>query len=73
MKSLNESDIAPLGDQIKELYATREEILKAFIAKYGCGPEEVTQIIQNTLEGTKWWVEMKKKGTKRVKKPKPSY
>lgn len=39
-----------------EIFAQREEILRAFIAKYGCGPEEVEQVVANTPEGSKWFV-----------------
>ena len=37
--------------------AQREEVLRAFIAKYGCHPDEVTQVVQNTMDGCVWHVE----------------
>lgn len=41
---------------VEEILANREEILRAFIAKYGCEPDEVVQVWQNE----KWWVEKRK-------------
>jgi hypothetical protein len=35
----------------------REEILIAFIAKYGAEPDEVEQVI---VDGTRWYVQLKK-------------
>ncbi len=42
------------------IYSQREEILRAFLAKYGCDPDEVVQFEETTPTGTKWWVERKK-------------
>jgi hypothetical protein len=42
---------------IDEVYAQREEILTAFVAKYGCGPEEAVQVFQACPEGFRFWVE----------------
>jgi DNA-binding transcriptional MocR family regulator len=37
---------------LRQIYEQREEILEAFIAKYGCGPDEV----QLSPDGEKYWV-----------------
>jgi hypothetical protein len=47
---------------LQRIYAQREEILTAFVAKYGCGPEEAVQVQRMTPDGMRWWVE-------RVKQP----
>jgi hypothetical protein len=44
---------------LKDIYAQREEILTAFIAKYGCGPDECEQVVQHTSDGEKYWVRIK--------------
>lgn len=63
-KNLNEI----FENYLRERNQTREEILIAFIAKFGCEPDEIVQIQQNTANGIKYWVE---KGSKidRVKIP----
>lgn len=38
---------------IRDVSANREEILRAFVAKYGFEPDEAVQVQQ----GGKWWVE----------------
>lgn len=43
--------------QLRGIYEQREEILRAFIAKYGCGPDEVEQVSQPSTG--RWWVQMK--------------
>ncbi len=43
------------------IHSQREEILRAFIAKYGCEPDEVVQVENTTPTGTRWWVERRKK------------
>lgn len=40
---------------VREVFAYREEILKAFVAKYGCGPDEVEQVEQRNADGTWEW------------------
>lgn len=42
----------------------REEILKAFIAKYGCGPDEITQSIEVTEKGIEWKIILNRPLTK---------
>jgi hypothetical protein len=38
--------------------AQREEIARAFLAKYGCEPDEICQMVQDLPGGgTKWWLE----------------
>lgn len=49
----NDFDITAICEEYyKGILLQREEILKAFIAKFGCHPEEVVQVI----EGTKTYV-----------------
>jgi hypothetical protein len=43
--------------QLHGIYEQREEILTAFIAKYGCAPDEVEQISQPSTG--RWWVQRK--------------
>jgi hypothetical protein len=42
-------------DKVKETVRAvidqREEILRAFVAKYECGPEEIMQVMQKTEDG----------------------
>lgn len=47
-------------DKIRsEIADQREEILKAFLAKYKVQPEECEQIIENTPTGIRWYVRKK--------------
>jgi hypothetical protein len=55
--SLDHSKI--VTDLLSTIYAGREEILKAFVAKYGTGPDEVEQVIQSTESG--WTYSVRKK------------
>ena len=42
------------------VYGQREEIIEAFIAKYGFGPDEVEQVEERCKDGsTKWYVRKK--------------
>lgn len=54
-----------LGKLITEsstmLSKQRSEILDAFVAKYGCFPEEVQQIVTTDGRTVKWHVELKQK------------
>lgn len=43
----------------KLIMLEREEILTAFIAKYGCEPDEIEQVEEPTEFGMKWYVRMK--------------
>ncbi len=61
---------AILADEIGELIARaqreinlqREEILRAFIAKYGWEPDECEQVLEMTESGgTRWYVRRKTK------------
>lgn len=46
--------------KVREIHAQREEILTAFIAKYGFGPERIVQVIKNNDDGTQeYWVRHK--------------
>jgi hypothetical protein len=46
---------------LEAIYAQREEILTAFVAKYGCQPDEVVQLTRFSEEGQEWRVELIKK------------
>ena len=48
---------------LAEIQVNRNEILKAFIAKYDCGPDEVEQVfeVDNAAGNTIWY--LRKKGT----------
>lgn len=37
----------------------REEVLRAFIAKYGCEPDEIEQVEQMTDTGRVWYLRRK--------------
>jgi hypothetical protein len=51
-------DLSDRVNQARErIAAQREEILEAFIAKYGCGPDDLVQVEQRTEDGCRWWVE----------------
>lgn len=41
---------------LERVLAQREEILEAFVAKYGCGPDEIVQVEQRNAHGTEWRV-----------------
>lgn len=46
----------------KKVMDQREEILRAFIAKYGCHPDEICQIeIRKSPIETVWYCELKDK------------
>jgi hypothetical protein len=45
----------------KQIMEQREEILKAFIAKYGFAPDEAVQVIEYTHNGTRWYVEKRRR------------
>jgi predicted secreted protein len=48
----------------------REEVARAFVAKYGMEPDEVVQVVEATSTGFKWYLKKregevkKKKGSK---------
>ena len=46
---------------INSILSQREEIVKAFIAKYGFAPEEAEQVCQQTSEGIIWFIRKKQK------------
>lgn len=56
--------IAEVTAEFKAKYAEvleqREEILKAFIAKYKCEPDEIVQIEQRPEAGTMLWFVVRK-------------
>ena len=47
-------------DFYRKILAQRDEILRAFIAKYGYGPEEAEQVITDGPDGIRYWVQRKK-------------
>ena len=47
--------------KIDEIYANREEILTAFIAKYGCHPDEIEQVCQIEGMETRWYIRFREK------------
>lgn len=60
MTKMNDTDSQlPLAIQeaLERVRAQREEILEAFLAKYGCQPDEIVQIEKRTENGWRWWVE----------------
>jgi chorismate mutase len=61
------SDLYEHGKKISEkIHEQREEILEAFIAKYGCEPQDLVQIIQQTEEGIKFFVRVRTHEEKRM-------
>ena len=47
-------------ETINKVMLQREEILTAFIAKYGCEPDEIVQVVTLTPTGSTWTIERKK-------------
>ena len=45
---------------LHDIAEKKEEILTAFIAKHGCGPDEVEMIQETNGNKVHWWVERKK-------------
>ncbi len=41
----------------EQVIAQREEILRAFVAKYGMQPDEIEQVQQRTATGWRWFVQ----------------
>ena len=50
-----------LRDTLNAIHVQREEILRAFVAQYGCEPDEVEQVEQNTPTGKIWFVRKRDK------------
>lgn len=50
--SVIERQKARVFERLKEVMEQRNEILEAFIAKYGCQPEEAEQVLQMMPDGT---------------------
>lgn len=47
-------------ESMDKVLAHREEILRAFVAKYGCGPDQVTMVEKDMIDGSRqWWVAFK--------------
>lgn len=43
-------------DFIREITKQREEIIEAFIAKYGTNPDEIEQVVESTPTQIIWYV-----------------
>jgi hypothetical protein len=50
---------ARVPELLRQIYEQREEILEAFIAKYGCEPDECEQVVQRSPDGEKYWVRLR--------------
>lgn len=48
-----------MRESMDRVYEQREEIIVAFLAKYGCGPEELEQVEERTAHGVVWYVRRK--------------
>ena len=48
-----------IATMVAPIYAQREEILIAFIVKYGLNPNEIEQVVQYSNNGMKWFVRKK--------------
>lgn len=60
MKSLNEELINSVNEKFKMVMAQREEILTAFVAKYGMQPEEIIQVEwRKSSTQTFWFIQHK--------------
>ena len=59
MESFTELAIKRVHNQLEELHETKEEILKAFVAKYECMPEEIEIVEICTCDGLIWSVRKK--------------
>jgi hypothetical protein len=58
--TLQEQMYQKIKYQINAIMQQREEILTAFIAKYGCQPEEVEQVILHGIDSITWEIRKKK-------------
>lgn len=54
--------IDDVGQVLHQAREQREEILRAFMAKYGFEPDEAVQVEQQDFGMIRWWVEKKVKG-----------
>jgi hypothetical protein len=53
--SAGQSFRASLNESLAEVHAQREEILEAFVAKYGFEPERCVQVHQRLPDGSDEW------------------
>lgn len=60
-----------LRKTLDAVYSQREEICKAFLAKYGCEPDEVIQNEQKSADGlrTEWYLSKRVKVEPKVANP----
>ena len=54
---LDENLTQTIREAWQRILDTREEILQAFVAKYGLQPDEVVMVERRTSTGSQWWVE----------------
>jgi hypothetical protein len=50
-------------EMTEQVHVQREEILKAFLARYELFPEECEQVTQHNIDGSLSWFIRKKEGT----------
>jgi len=48
-----------LDNLLASIYQQREQIIAAFIAQYGCKPDEIEQVVQYTGDKIKWFIRKK--------------
>ncbi len=46
---------ATIKEQTERILSQREEVLSAFIAKYGCDPDQIEQVEVQNQDGTTTW------------------
>jgi len=57
-----EEVVAIVRDAYRKIMAQREEIIEAFIAKYGIEPDELLQVQRETPTGQTWSIERRAVG-----------
>ena len=60
MKKAMSEYLQQVQEFYKNLNETKEDIIKAFIAKYGYQPDEIVLHEQTTQYGKQYWVDVKK-------------
>ena len=49
-----------LTEMINDIEEHKEEILIAFVTKYGFEPDECEIVTQNTIDGNRWYIRKKR-------------
>lgn len=62
---------AAVDARITEILSRREEIVEAFIAKYGFEPDEAVLVERRTATGSRFWVERRGPSLKVVSQDSP--